>query len=270
MAALVRPYQPGDEGSIVQLSNRCLAPYAGWMPRTVDYWRWSTLARPGVRPTDILLLENDGKVVGYTAMLARDGSVLEFCVDPDQPSRGRRALIKQLIGALEEHARASECDSLTFCEPASDTLLDKALRESGYVVEQGQYFSVGVLNPRCLLQQVLTGRRDQLSGMSVTAFVFELSPGKYPYLLNTRLHVRVEPNVEVTDISDAAQYPKECVIRLDLCALTELLFCAATVDFLLQQSRLDIRPQASLADARRLLETLAIRSLWHVPRSDGF
>jgi hypothetical protein len=270
VTAVVRAYQPGDESSIVALSNRCLAPYAGWIPRTVEYWRWSTLARPGVEPTDILLLEKGGAIVGYTAMLGRDGSVLEFCVDPDQPSRGRRALIKQLIGALEEHARAHQCDDLTFWEPAADILMDKVLRESGYVVAQSQYFSAGILNPQYLLQQILAARGEQLTGLRITAFVFELSPGNYPFLLNSRLLVRLEPDVEVIDISDVAEYPRECVVRTDLCALTELLFCGATVDSILQRSQLDIQPQASVADARKLLETLAIRGSWHVPRSDAF
>jgi len=270
VTAVIRAYRSGDESCIVELSNRCLAPYAGWMPRTVDYWRWSTLARPGVEATDILLLEKEGKIVGYTAMLGREGSVLDFCVDPDQSSRRRRALIKQLIGALEDHARARQCDHLTFWEPASDTLVDEALRESGYVVEQGQYFSLGILNPHYLLQEILAARRDQLSAMSLTTCVFELSPGGYPFLLNSRLLVRLEPTVQVEDISDASEYPEECVIRIDLCALTDLLFCGAAVDTLLQQSQLEILPEASLAEARKLLETIAVRAPWHVPRSDGF
>jgi hypothetical protein len=216
------------------------------------------------------LLEKGGKIVGYTAILVRDGSVLEFYIDPDQPARGRRTLIKQLIGALEGHARAHQCDNLTFSEPATDVLIDEALRDSGYVVEQTQYFSVGILNPKDLLQQVLAARRDRLSGLSLTTFVLELSPGRYPFLLNNRLLVRLDPEVRVDDISDAAEYPRECVIRIDLCALTDLVFCDATVDSLLQQSQLEIRSQASLADARKLLETLALHARWHVPRSDGF
>jgi hypothetical protein len=265
----LRAYRPGDDGPIVELSNRCLSPYAGWVPRTVDYWRWSTLTRPGVDPTDILVLETGGRLVGYTA-LARDGSVLDFCVDPNQPSRGRRNQIKQLIGALEEHARARRCDFLTFSEPASDRLVDEALRASGYVVEQSQYFSLGVLDPQHLLQQILLARQSQLAALRVTEFVFELTPGRYPYLLNTRLLVRLQPSAAVHDASDTAEGAAPSVIRMDLCALTDLIFCGVTVDSLLQQSRLEIRPAASEADARELLDALAVRAQWHVPRSDGF
>jgi hypothetical protein len=269
VTAVLRAYRPGDEDPIVELSNRCLAPYAGWVPRTVDYWRWSTLLRPGVDPTDILLLETGGKLVGYTA-LGCDGDVLDFCVDPDQPARGRRALIEQLIGALEDHARLRRCDFLTFSEPASDRLVDEALRASGYVVEQNQFFSLGVLNPQYLLQEILLARQSRLAALRNTRFVFELTPGRYPFLLNTRLLVQLHPSVEVRDVSDAAECPGECVIRMDLCALTELIFSAVTVASLRQQSQLEIRPAASVADAHKLLDAIAVRARWHVPRSDGF
>ena len=161
-------------------------------------------------------------------------------------------------------------DSLTFSEPTSDRVVDRALRESGYVVEQEQFFSLGVLNPQLLLQQVLTARRAQLSALRLTSFVFELSPGRYPFLLHNRLLVQLDPGVQVRDISDAAEYPRDCVIRVDLCALTSLIFSGVSVDSLLQQSQLDIRPEASRTQARQLLETLAIHAAWHVPRSDGF
>lgn len=269
MIAVLRTYRPGDEDPIVELSNRCLAPYAGWVPRTVDYWRWSTLTRPGVEPTDILLLEASGKLVGYTA-LGRDGSVLDFCVDPDQPRRGRRTLIKQLIGALEDHARVRRCDFLTFCEPATDQLVDEALRAGGYVVEQSQYFSLGVLNPQHLLQQILLARQAQLAALRGTDFVFELAPGRYPYLLNTRLLVRLDPCVQVRDVSDAAESAGECIIRMDLCALTELIFCRVPAGLLLRQSRLRIQPDTCVVDACKLLEALVIDAEWHVPKSDGF
>jgi hypothetical protein len=265
----LRAFRPGDEDPIVALSNRCLAPYAGWVPRTVEYWRWSTLTRPGVEPTDILLLETAGKLVGYTA-LGRDGNVLDFCVDPDQPARGRRTLIKQLIVALEAHARARRYDSLTFSEPATDRLVDGALRASGYVVEQSQFFSLGVLNPLHLLQQILLARQSRLATLGVRSFVLELMPGRYPFLLNTRLLVQLDAELPIRDISDAAEYPGESVIRMDLCVLTDLIFCGVGVDSLLQQSQLDIRPAASMADARKLLDVIAIRAPWHVPRSDAF
>ena len=59
MSGSIRAYRAGDEGPIVELSNRSLAPYAGWMQRTVEYWQWSILRRPGVSPADVLVVHEE-------------------------------------------------------------------------------------------------------------------------------------------------------------------------------------------------------------------
>ena len=129
LSSQVRTYRPGDENLIIELSNRSLAPYAGWVPRTLENWRWSILRRPGIRTTDLLLLESGGKLGAY-AVLSQDGSVLDFAVDPDQHRKTRRSYIKEMVDALEECARSRDCDTLMFSLPASDHALDEALREA--------------------------------------------------------------------------------------------------------------------------------------------
>jgi hypothetical protein len=265
----IRAYRTGDEGPIVELSNRGLAPYAGWMERTVEYWQWSILRRPGVSPADVLVLESDGRIVGYAAVL-QDGKVLDFSVAADQRRRKRRAFVKQLIRALEDNARARGCDLLTFALPASDQVVDTALRDAGYVVEQNRYLSLGILDPRALLLQLLSARRPRLPASAPGVFTLELKPGNYPVLRVSRLLIRLNPQVCVENISQAFEYPCECLIRLDLCALTDLIFCRIPASTLLSESRLAITPLPSTEAACKLLDALIIESPWHVPYCDGF
>jgi acetyltransferase (GNAT) family protein len=269
LTGFVRAYRAGDEGPIVELSNRALEPYAGWMPRTVEYWQWSILRRPGVSPEDVLVLESDERVVGYAAFL-RDGNVLDFSVAADRACRKRRAFIKQLIGALESSARARGCDRLSFWLPSCDQLVDEQLREAGYIVEKDQYFSLGILDPRTLLQQLLSARQPLLPAGGPETFTLELAPGNYPVLLASRLLIRLAPRLSVDDISEAGEYPSQCLIRLDLCALTELIFCGVPLTSLLSESRLTITPPSSSGAARKVLEALIIDTPWHVPYCDGF
>ena len=269
LSGCVRAYRTGDEGPIVELSNRSLALYAGWMQRTVEYWQWSILRRPGVRPSDVLVLESDGRIVGYAALL-QDGKVLDFSVAADQRRRKRRAFVKQLIRALEDNARARGCDLLTFSLPASDQVIDTALRDAGYVVEQNQYYSLGILDPRSLLLQLLSARRPQLPAASPGVFTLELTPGNYPVLQASRLLIRVNPDVSVENISQAFEYPCECLLRLDLCALTDLIFCRIPANTLLRESRLAVTPASSGEAACELLDALIIEAPWHVPYCDGF
>jgi ribosomal protein S18 acetylase RimI-like enzyme len=269
MPSLIREYGPGDETAIVELSNRSFAPYAGWVPRTVEYWRWAVLARPGVDARNLLVLEADDKIQGYAA-LSEDGRVLDFLVDPDQRPRRRAAIAKKLVCELEERARARHFDTLTFSLPESDRAVDEALRETGYVAERGNFFSLGILNPQVLLQQLLMAREAQLRALHLRTFVFELTPGQYPLLLASRLLVQLDPAVRVDDISATTDCPGDCVIRIDLCTLSELVFCRASVNALLEHSELQIIPASTITEARALLNALIVDADWHIPRSDGF
>jgi hypothetical protein len=269
VASQVRTYRPGDESLIIELSNRCLAPYAGWVPRTLENWRWSILRRPGIRTTDLLILESEGKLGAY-AVLSQDGTVLDFAVDPDQRPKTRRSHIKEMVDALEQCARSRDCDALMFSLPASDHAVDEALREAGYVVERSDYFSIGILNPQVLLQQLLTARRSRLRSLRLNTLTFELTPGQYPFLLMRRLWVRLHPGVQVDDVSDAAEYPRDCVVRIDLSSLTELIFCRVSVEALLAGAQLEIESDSSADEAREVLHALVIDADWHLPPYDGF
>jgi hypothetical protein len=57
-----------------------------------------------------------------------------------------------------------------FSLPASDHAVDEALREAGYVVERSDYFSIGILNPQVLLQQLLTARRSRLRSLHLPPY----------------------------------------------------------------------------------------------------
>lgn len=269
MASQIRTYRPGDEDLIIALSNRSLAPYAGWVPRTRENWHWSILRRPGVRASDLLVLEGEGKLVAY-AVLGPGGSVLDFAVDPSQRPKARRSYIKELVRALEECARSRDCDALAFSLPASDQAIDAVLREAGYVAERSDYFSIGILNPQVLLQQILTAQRSRLRTLRLNTFIIELTPGEYPFLLMKRLRVRLQPNVQVDDVSDAEESSRECTIRVDLSSLTELIFCRQPVAALLSGAQLAIAPDSSADEARVLLQALVIDADWHLPPYDGF
>jgi hypothetical protein len=268
MSGVIRAYRQDDGPSVIELSNRSFAQYAGWTPRTLEYWRWSVLERPGVNERNVLVLESDGRIAGC-AVLHESGHVLEFLVDPDGSPRRRRARAKQLIDKLEELARACQVDMLVFSAPLSDRTLDKTLRDASYVVERNDYFSLGILNPQALLQQLLTARRALMPPMSLRKFVIELKPGQYPFLLMSRLKIQLDP-VSVEDISTEGDTPGDCVIRTNLCALTEIIFCRMPLDALIETSQLEILPTSASADARALLNALAVDAHWHVPATDGF
>jgi len=143
-------------------------------------------------------------------------------------------------------------------------------RNSGYVVEQNEFFFLGIINPQQLLQALGDLRAARLTSMGIRSFVFELSPGQNPLPLSKCLILNLDPSLRVEDISDAVEYPTHCVIRIDVCSLAELIFCGKPIDSLLRQSQLQIMPAAALPDARRLLGALVVDTPWYIPASDRF
>jgi hypothetical protein len=266
---IVRNYRPGDAPSLLAIWNESYAGYAGLVTRSVEYWCWSILSRPGMNADDVLLLEADGRVLGYGALWTR-GTVLDFVVDPEQRPRARRAMIRQLLSALEARARERGWDGIDFLLPASDRLMDETLRGAAYMVEPGPCFMAKVLNPQAFLLQLMRSREKSLSAFSGQSLVVTLTPGNEPFLLQTRLLIRIAETIGVEDVSDAPDRRADCTVQLSTTALVELIFCRATPEDMLQNSRLTIDPPSRRAEVCRLLSALALESPWYTPRSDAF
>jgi hypothetical protein len=266
---VVRSYRAGDAPSLVAVWNASHAGYAGLVTRSVEYWCWTLLSRPGMNAEDVLLLEDDGRVLGYGALWTR-GTVLDFVVDPGQRPRARRAMIRQLLSALEDRARERGWDSIDFLLPASDRLMDKTLRGAAYLVERGPCFMAKVHNPQAFLLQLLHSRAQSLSAFSGQTFLLRLTPGNEPCLLQTRLLIRIGVSVAVEDVSDAGDQAADCTVELSISALVGLSLCGATPEELLQSSQLTIHPPSRRAEACRLLSVLALEPRWYTPRSDEF
>ena len=76
----IRTYLPGDETALVLLFNNQNATLAGFVPRTVEYWRWCCLKRPDVDEEGIIIAKKGDKIVGY-CVIGWSGNVWELCHD---------------------------------------------------------------------------------------------------------------------------------------------------------------------------------------------
>lgn len=66
----LRNFVEGDEEKIVKLFNDAYARFSGYVPRTVEYWRWCCLKRPDVRKDGIFLVfdKGAGNFEGYVGL----------------------------------------------------------------------------------------------------------------------------------------------------------------------------------------------------------
>jgi hypothetical protein len=106
--AITRDYRPGDESALVRLFERCFD-----VPLTLAFWRWRFLECP--EPTDFLIIEVDGEIVGHHAtqyfdtwvggerMVVSKGG--DFMIAPEHRGRrlhrGMRDLWKEREGKVQ-------------------------------------------------------------------------------------------------------------------------------------------------------------------------
>ena len=262
-----RAYHPDDEAHLIALWNRAYAQYGGFVTRSIEHWRWSILSRPGVGPADILVAEGYRQICAY-AVLGPGGAVIEFAVAAQLNRWRRRRAFATLLQALEERARKRGDDLLTFASAATDLVTDNALRDSGYVVDRGDYFSLGVLNVAEFIRRLLVHHAHSLPVEWCGSFIVEISPGGYRTVRQPRLRIVIARR-EVT-VHDACPSPNtsDCSVSLDLETLTAIIF---------GQSRLEQAIDAGLvalhgADARTnvsiLFSALTIAAPWYTPLAD--
>jgi hypothetical protein len=267
---LFRDYSQGDEPALIELWNRTHAAYGGFVAKTEERWRWSILQRGAATPASIVIATVAGEITAYGA-LAPNGIVLEFAVDTKSHHAQRRAICIALVENLEDRARGLQCDSLSFTTPASDSLVDGVLREKGYVTETGDFFSLGILNPVALVSALLAHPDHLLPATWNRRILVDIPPGGYPVALQSRILIDVTQGcASVTNASDRLPDNIDWHFKIDLAALTDVIFRLTDFGSAVQAQRIELDSRCTAAEAEAFFNALQIRAEWYTPPSDAF
>jgi hypothetical protein len=265
----LRTFRVSDEAQLLPLWNRVYAGYGGFVARTAEHWRWSVRQLRGVADADILIGEAAGIVRSYGA-LAADGTVVEFAVDTQLKPRDRKRACVQLIEGLEHRARAKGCASIDFAAPASDALVDAALRGAGFIEERGIFFSLCVLNPALLIGRILAHPAHRLPTEWTARVRLDLPAGNSPIAPQSQVLLEIaRGQATACDVTHGAAQPVDWACRLDYGTLTELVFGRITFEEARAAQRLAI-DDGNIKNAARLFAALRLNAPWYTPLSDAF
>jgi GNAT superfamily N-acetyltransferase len=116
----LRNYQPGDEYQIVDLFNAAFGKTVVFTPRTVEFWIWRYLKKPGFDAKGVFLAEKEGTIISAvieTVRKARFGEkVLNLGVIDDvstRPELWGRGLASKLLEESIKYAEQKKLDALT-------------------------------------------------------------------------------------------------------------------------------------------------------------
>lgn len=266
----MRPFAPGDEAQLVALWNAAYAAYAGYVHRTVSYWRWCVLDRPGLVPADIVVLDDAARrPVGY-GVLGPTDSVLELALDPGLTGAPREAAAERLTQALEARCRARGGEAISFMLPDADDAIQRGLTRAGYRAERMPALTSTIVDVAALFESLLRHRASQIPPGLPRAFRVrvERGAGRTPAVLVT--HIELAPQITVVrETPEASARAADCTVATDLATLNRVVFRIETFDAALAARRLTVQPPTTAAAARTLLGLVTLAAPWFTPASDA-
>ena len=253
-----RTYVQGDEIELVRLFNTEHANLAGFVPRTVEYWRWSCLKRPDVTEKSVLIVEKERNIVGYV-VVGKSGNIWELCYDS---SNNAKTIVSRLLIWAENYARGVGSNSLVLNGYVKDKLVLEVCRDMDFAESPPEPMFLSVLDLPQLMLGVLQSKNQSLETNEV--FWFNLK-GCPPWCISS-FGVRLEKN-QVTILEESVPF-SGTTIETEMSTVLALMFGTESVLKDLIASKVHFYPFWKISKVRKLFSLLQTKTPWFVPRAD--
>ena len=255
----VRNFRGGDEDAIVRLFDQVYGGYGGYVPRTVEYWRWSCLQRPDVKEDGVFVVsedESDG-LLGY-AVVGSSGNIWEFCVKDGQ-KEAARVLLAEAVTYLQDVGVSSANVNVPCGADVGEVLV-----EDGFGEVPAERMFVTALNPATLVRAFVgSWKSDEVGGFDdVLGFRLHDVPFGVAGEFSVKAHGGVVEVVEGFS-SDAS-----VVVEMGFMDFQSVLFNGSSAGLLFLTGRMRVRPFRKFGVAFRFLSAVRLRCSWFFPLSD--
>jgi hypothetical protein len=253
-----RTYIQGDETSFVLLFNTEHANLAGFVPRTVEYWRWCCLERPDVTEKSILIVEKENKTVGYV-VVGKSGNIWELCYDSSQNAK---AIVSKLLTWAEDYARSVGSSSMVLNAYNKDLVVREVCQDMDFAESLPEPTFLTVLDLPQLIREVLQAKSQALNTNELFWFNLKNCP---PWCLS-RFGVRLEKN-QVTILEEHGPV-SGITIEAEMSAVVGLIFRKENLLKAVAASKVQVHPFWKIFRVKQLFELLEMRTPWFMPRAD--
>jgi hypothetical protein len=255
---VARTYIRGDESALALLFNNEQANLAGFVFRTVEYWRWCCLQRPDVSEKGILIVEKENKVVGYV-VVGKSGNIWELCYDS---SRKAKTIVSKLLTWADDYARSVGSNSLVLNAYVKDSLVREVCKDMDFAESPSEPMFLSVLDLPQLMREVLQARNQRLHSNEVFWFNLKNCPTwcveSFGILLSKNdIAILEKPN-----------HLSKVTIDIEMSTLVALLFGAQGVFRALLSSKIRFDHFWNVFKVIRFIRLLQVKSDWFTPRAD--
>lgn len=255
----LRTYRQGDEKDIILLFNKVYERFAGFVPRTLEYWRWCILSRPGISEEGIVVALDAGRVVGYSAV-ERSGNILEFCYDPNHDGK---TVVSMLLDWCVDYVKSQGSGSVSLNVPAQDDLIRQVCREWGFTEEPFHALFLRVFDFTQLLRKIVDQKGELKQHFDETILI---KLRKVPSWCDSHVVVRVQAG-KMAVLTEKLGRP---TIRIDsdISTLSSCIFGSTGIYRAIVKGQLKVRPFWKIRRAVKLFSLLQLRDPWYVPAAD--
>jgi hypothetical protein len=254
----IRKYEEGDETELASLFNNVYHDYAGFVPRTPEYWRWSCLDRPDVEKEGIMVVVNRGKIVAY-AVVGKSGNIWESCFDD---AHDEKALLSLVLERAIKYLTRVGSDLIILNLPSEDSVARETCEKLGLSELPPDVMFLSVLDFKQLLELLCSAKKDKLSGFDGDFLVrFKDAPSWIsPFVMIKFKNGQTEIKNENKSC--------EVLIETDTATFTSIMFGVRRPLWALARFKLKIHPPWKLRRVLRLLSFMCLDDPWFFPRSD--
>jgi len=253
-----RTYIPGDETALVLLFNTEHANLAGFVPRTIEYWRWCCLKRSDVDEKGILVMEKGDRTVGY-AVVGKSGNVWELCYDSHYDAK---TIVSTLLAWTLRYARSVGSDSVVLNAYTNDSLVREVCQDMDFAESPPEPMFLSVLDLPQLMCEILQAKEPSLD----TDEVFWFNLKNCPPWCTKSFGVRLGKN-GVSILEEPVSISRT-TIETEMPTLVALMFGTESVLKAIIYSKVHFHPFWKISKVRKLLSILQTKTPWFIPRAD--
>jgi hypothetical protein len=255
----VRNFRQGDEIVLVDLFNRVYKDFAGFVPRTPEYWVWCCLSRPDVNEESVVIANNGEKTVGY-AVVGKSGNVWELCYDPDYNGK---MIVSKLLNWILDHLESIESDSVVLNAPVKDKVVREVCQELDFAETPPEFMFVSVFDLPSLICEILRNKKEMLNTEGIFWFRLKGCPSWY----NDNFCIQIQKN-EVSVREKIIDKP-ELVVDADMPTLVSCILGNENILKAIITSKVHLSPFWKIRKFLKLFSLLRIKSPWFTPKADG-
>ncbi len=254
-------YRARDEEDLISLFNRVHEGLIGFVPRTLEYWRWCVLSRPDMSEEGVVVATHSGQIVGYAAV-EKSGDILEFCHDS---SYGTRTLVSDLLDWCVNYAQEQGANSVSLNAPVQDSVIRQACNEAGFTEEPFPSLFLRVLDLKAILSHNVGQLTDEKKSLD-EAILINLR--NFPLWCAQHLAILARCGEIVVSTEKLTQPTIE--IDVDISTISSCIFGSKkTLYRAVLDRRLTVRPLRKLFKALKVLSWLQLqKGAWYVPKAD--